>query len=66
MPEDRARKTPLVVPCPRCGKKVPWSGNRWRPFCSERCKLIDTAAWAEEAYAIPSEDAPGTDEDSNR
>ena len=31
-----------VVACPICGKEMEWdSGNRFRPFCSERCKLID-------------------------
>jgi len=34
--------------------------NRWRPFCSERCRSIDLGAWASEAYAIPAkeEDTP--------
>lgn len=27
-------------------------GNRWRPFCSERCKRIDLGAWASEQYRI--------------
>ena len=45
-----------VVNCPRCGKPVPWeTSNPWRPFCSERCKLIDLGAWATEAYRIPEE-----------
>lgn len=43
-----------VVPCPRCGAPVPWTAeSRWRPFCSERCKLIDLAAWAAERYRVP-------------
>jgi len=25
----------------------------YRPFCSERCKLIDLGAWASESYRIP-------------
>ena len=27
--------------------------NASRPFCSERCKLLDLGAWAEERYSIP-------------
>ena len=27
--------------------------NAWRPFCSERCKLIDLGAWASERYRVP-------------
>lgn len=43
-----------TVCCPQCGKSVKWvSANPWRPFCSERCKLIDLGAWATESYRIP-------------
>jgi endogenous inhibitor of DNA gyrase (YacG/DUF329 family) len=45
------------VPCPRCGKRHPWDGNPWRPFCSERCKVIDLGGWLEERNAIPGEPA---------
>ncbi|WP_333687732.1 DNA gyrase inhibitor YacG [Methylococcus capsulatus] len=45
-----------VVRCPRCGKPVPWNeAQRFRPFCSERCRLIDLGSWANEDYAIPGE-----------
>ena len=45
---------PTTVKCPRCGKPVEWKeSNRFRPFCSERCKLIDLGAWANEEHAIP-------------
>lgn len=55
-----------TVECPTCGAPVEWgpqSPNR--PFCSERCKLIDLGAWASEAHAIPGdsqEDSPFSDE----
>ena len=35
--------------CPTCGKPVEWQDNPARPFCSERCKLIDFGRWADEA-----------------
>jgi len=45
---------PRVVSCPRCGKSVEWNAeNAYRPFCSERCKLIDFGAWAAEEYRVP-------------
>ena len=48
----------LEVPCPNCGKPVKWSSeSRWRPFCSERCRLIDLGQWFSEEHAIPGEDA---------
>ena len=43
-----------IVTCPQCGKSVMWdAANRYRPFCSERCRLIDLGAWASENYRIP-------------
>lgn len=45
-----------LIPCPRCRKITAYdSKNSFRPFCSERCKLIDTAAWADEQHKIPGE-----------
>jgi len=44
----------LTVDCPTCGAPVEWSEkNANRPFCSDRCKLIDLGAWAAEEHAIP-------------
>lgn len=49
-------KSARLVPCPACGKIAPWSAeNRFRPFCSERCKTIDLAAWATEQYRVAPE-----------
>ena len=42
------------VVCPTCGKQIEWRPeNTWKPFCSERCKLIDLGAWATENYRLP-------------
>jgi endogenous inhibitor of DNA gyrase (YacG/DUF329 family) len=42
---------------------VEWSqASRWRPFCSERCKLIDFGAWASGAYRVPTAEASGADD----
>jgi endogenous inhibitor of DNA gyrase (YacG/DUF329 family) len=55
---------PQVVRCPHCGKPVTWSDeHRWRPFCSERCKLIDLGQWASEKYRIEAEEQREHDED---
>jgi len=52
------------VPCPQCGKVVDWTAeNRFRPFCSERCKLIDLGAWASEAYRAPVTEDPREPDD---
>jgi len=42
-----------VVSCPTCGLPVTWGpGSPFRPFCSQRCKLVDLGAWADERYRI--------------
>jgi len=48
-----------TVSCPRCGVPVSWGAQSpFRPFCSERCKMIDLGAWANEDYrvAVKAED----------
>lgn len=45
----------MKVRCPQCGQEVVWKETATRPFCSERCRLIDLGAWIEERYAIPGE-----------
>ena len=45
------------ISCPRCQKPNTWRPeNKFKPFCSERCKLIDLGAWADEAHRIPGND----------
>ena len=51
--------TVRTVKCPQCGADVPWTpASKWRPFCSERCKLIDLGAWASERYRVETQEAP--------
>ena len=52
-----------VVKCPNCGREKEFTGNEFRPFCSERCKLLDFGAWADGDYNIACETAELTDED---
>jgi endogenous inhibitor of DNA gyrase (YacG/DUF329 family) len=53
---------PKIVVCPTCsGPSVYAPGNRFRPFCSERCKNIDLGAWASESFRMPA-DAPPDDQ----
>jgi len=41
--------------CPTCGKPVEFKDHEWRPFCSERCKLIDFDKWTSEEYRVPGQ-----------
>ena len=56
----------LIVKCPTCGKPVNYGENEFRPFCSERCKLLDFGAWADEKFNLPAESAELTEEDIDR
>ena len=50
---------PMTIDCPTCGTAVQWdTTNAFRPFCSDRCKLIDLGAWASEDFAVPTEAPP--------
>ncbi len=47
------------VKCPTCGRSTEWSETSpFRPFCSERCKLIDLGAWLSEQRGIPDNTSP--------
>lgn len=43
------------IKCPQCGKLTNWENNEFRPFCSERCRMIDFGAWIDEEYRVPDE-----------
>jgi endogenous inhibitor of DNA gyrase (YacG/DUF329 family) len=47
----------MTAKCPRCGKETENRHNPFRPFCSERCKLIDLGNWINGRYRIPVKDA---------
>jgi endogenous inhibitor of DNA gyrase (YacG/DUF329 family) len=52
----------MNVKCPRCGKETEYRQNPFRPFCSERCKLIDLGSWISGSYHIAGTDAPEENE----
>jgi hypothetical protein len=53
----------MKIICPICKKTTTWRENPLRPFCSERCKLIDLGKWASEEYKVEGKE---TDEDEVR
>ena len=55
-----------LVKCPTCGKKSEYTGNEFRPFCSERCKLLDFGAWADEKFSLPSQTESLSEEDLDK
>ncbi len=50
--------SPPIVKCPTCRREIDWSTSEFRPFCSERCRLIDLGGWLSEKHAIPGDTTP--------
>lgn len=45
-----------TIPCPQCKEPLTWDKNNpFRPFCTERCKMLDLGDWASEKNSIPAE-----------
>lgn len=51
--------------CPKCDKAVSIEGNAYRPFCSERCRLLDLNSWLTEQYQVPVDDGIVEQEDDD-
>ena len=43
----------IQVSCPTCKKKFEYYSSEYRPFCSEKCRLIDLGQWLTESYTVP-------------
>ncbi|HYP66007.1 MAG TPA: DNA gyrase inhibitor YacG [Steroidobacteraceae bacterium] len=50
--------SPARVKCPTCQRDLDWENAPFRPFCSERCRLIDLGAWLSGQRSIPGESVP--------
>jgi len=48
--------------CPICHKETEWLTNPNRPFCSERCKMVDLDHWLSGRYRISSSVAADEEE----
>ena len=46
----------IQVNCPRCKVKFEYYTSDFRPFCSERCKMVDMGKWLTEAHVIKGKD----------
>jgi endogenous inhibitor of DNA gyrase (YacG/DUF329 family) len=58
--------SPPRVKCPTCKREIDWSASPFRPFCSERCRLIDLGAWLSEKHAIPGDPLSETDPEAEK
>ncbi|MEM7408497.1 MAG: DNA gyrase inhibitor YacG [Pseudomonadota bacterium] len=51
-----------TVSCPQCNREVTWSkASPWRPFCSQRCRLIDLGEWFNEENRLENDTASDPD-----
>lgn len=55
----------MTLICPRCKKEIALRENPFRPFCSERCRLLDLGNWISGAYRIPEEESEVTEEEES-
>jgi len=54
-----------IASCPQCGEEHQWdTNNRFRPFCGERCKLIDLGKWANEEYRVDQREQDSGNQDT--
>ncbi|MFG1500834.1 DNA gyrase inhibitor YacG [Halobacteriovorax sp. XZX-3] len=44
----------LKVKCPECSKEFNYYSSEFRPFCSEKCKMVDLGMWLTENYTVAS------------
>lgn len=56
--------SPPRVKCPTCRRELDWATAAYRPFCSERCRLVDLGAWFSGQRAIPGDAVEAPDEES--
>ena len=56
------KKKKMVVKCPICKKEADWKDNPHRPFCSERCRIIDLGSWADGSYSLEADNPPDFEE----
>jgi endogenous inhibitor of DNA gyrase (YacG/DUF329 family) len=53
--QGKSKMSGRMIQCPFCRKETAWEDNPFRPFCSERCRLLDLGKWASENYRIPGD-----------
>lgn len=54
----------LQVKCPQCGGVFSYYESEFRPFCTERCKMVDLGHWFEESYRVPTKEKAPTDQNN--
>lgn len=58
-PSNQKQNVYTMIKCPTCQQPTRWQDNPYRPFCSNRCRLLDLGCWADEEYRVPAENQAG-------
>ena len=53
------------VKCPGCDIVFLYYESNFRPFCSERCKMVDLGHWFNESYVVPLKEQVNDNEESS-
>jgi endogenous inhibitor of DNA gyrase (YacG/DUF329 family) len=57
---------PIKLNCPTCKKLILWNDDfPYRPFCCDRCRLIDLGEWASENHQIAGNSLDVNSEEKN-
>lgn len=51
--------------CPICSQETTWQNNPTRPFCSEKCQMLDLGKWATGDYKIDGNPLPELDKEAS-
>ena len=62
-PSTQLRAVRIQAKCPVCGKPA---DAKYQPFCTKRCADIDLGRWLKEGYRVPTDEAPGEDDEPPR
>ena len=52
----------MKIVCPICKAETTWEENPDRPFCSERCRMIDLGKWVSEEYRVKGDNNEEADQ----
>ncbi len=52
MNKKNEKKKVLKIKCAHCKTQFNYYDSEFRPFCTERCKMIDMGHWLNESYVV--------------
>ena len=56
-------KKSFLIHCPTCEESFSYYTSEFRPFCSERCRMVDLGQWLREDYKVAGKEEIHLDKD---